>query len=182
MIAPGSAENATRGTVARFSSFEEEWVSAVLDDALALFAERGEPLNGHDDIKLSRKSQVSSVSDGRVEQIAAPDPGLLFGTEFFAIVSQFLEKAWQRDHNTSAGVHVDRRVGQVFPLYSNGDANPEGFVLASVGDLAGRRIWPVVVPADVIRFSLTSFGPAANRVRVLSEVTSLYCDAVRVSG
>ena len=40
----------------------------------------------------------------------------------------------------------------------------------------------MVVPADVVEFSVSLFGPAANRVRFLCELAGIYGDAVRLLG
>lgn len=164
------------------SSSETEKAVGILEDALALFAERGEPLDRHDDIKFQgemhwRNTEVVTRGS-KMEFGLFPVECLLFGTEFSGVASDLIAKFWHRNLETSPSIYIDTRVRNVFPVHSNGHPNAEGFVLSSVDDLAGCRIYPVVIPADVIRFSVASFGPAANRVRFLCELACIYRNAV----
>lgn len=164
------------------SSKETESAVRLLEDLLLLFSERGEPLDRHDDVKLQgemhrRHSQVVSRDPKRGLGLF-PVEGLLFGAEFSGVASDLIAKFRHRNLETSPSIYIDTGVWDVFPVYSNRGQDADGFVLASVHDLAGCRIYPVVIPTDVIRFSVASFGPAANRVRFLCELACIYRNAV----
>lgn len=166
-------------------SQEAERAIVLLEDLIFLFSQWGEPLDRHDDIKPQREihRRGPEVVTGGSERGDGflPMEGSLFGTELFSVASDLIEKFRQRNLNTTPSIYIDTWVRNVFPVYSNGNPNAEGFVLSRVDDLAGCRIYPVVIPADVIRFSVASFGPAANRVRFLCELACIYRDAVGVT-
>ena len=98
------------------------------------------------------------------------------------MASELIEKFRQRYVDTAPGLYIDRVVKDVFPVYSHGDADVKGFIMAGVSDLAGARLYPIVVPADVIDFSVSLLGSKADRVRFLCELACVYRDAVRFGG
>lgn len=175
-----------KGDSWRLSSLEAERANSIFEDLLMLCSEFGAPLDRDFGLELQRDEERGGGA-WQVDPEAPRTPGrsiesgLLFGTEFRFVVAELTEKFWQRNDDTRRGLQIDDRVREVFPVYRHSDTNPVGFVLAGVGDLAGTRIYPVDVPTDVMRFSVTSFGPAANRVRFLCEIAGIYGDAVRLS-
>ncbi|MEY8577242.1 hypothetical protein AALI21_02900 [Corynebacteriaceae bacterium 6-324] len=156
---------------------ELETASRILDDSLAWFAQRGEPLDGHDDIEhqghINRRD--SDVSVGARASLAE---SVLFGPELLSVVTDLVGKFWQKHFQAGPSLYIDRGVGDIFPIYSNGGRDIDSFVLSRVDNLAGCRIYPTEIPVDEIRLSLAGFGPAANRIRFLSELTSIYSQAV----
>lgn len=176
-----------KGDSWHLSSLEAERANSIFEDLLMLCSEFGAPLDRDFDFELQWEEEAGGGA-WQVDSEAPRTPGdsiesgLLFGTEFRFVVAELTEKFWQRNNDTRRGLQIDDRMREVFPVYRHSDTNPVGFVLAGVGDLAGTRIYPVDVPTDVMRFSVTSFGPAANRVRFLCEIAGIYGDAVRLSG
>ena len=164
------------------TTLETKSAARLLEDLLALFTQWGAPLDSHDDIKFQRKVKR------RNPHVPFPRPSgrravpILFGKEFRFVASEFIEKFRQRYVDTAPGLYIDRVVKDVFPVYSHGDADVKGFIMAGVSDLAGARLYPIVVPADVIDFSVSLLGSKADRVRFLCELACVYRDAVRFGG
>lgn len=154
----------------------------ILEDLLALFAQWGEPLDSHDDIKFQRQIDGRNANTGYPRSTGRRAVPILFGKEFRFVASEFIEKFRQRYVDTAPGLYIDRVVKDVFPVYSHGDADVKGFIMAGVSDLAGARLYPIVVPADVIDFSVSLLGSKADRVRFLCELACVYRDAVRFGG
>ncbi len=173
-------EEASTGRPPGMSAAELETASRVLDDSLAWFAERGEPLNRHDDIQHQRKFNRWH-SDGAVRAGRPIEKLLLFGFELKSVAMDLVSKFREKHLNGPAAFYVDRGMGDIFPIYSNSGRDIQGFVLSRVDDLAGCRIYPAVIPADQIGLCIASFGPAANRIRFLSELTSIYSHAVGIT-
>ena len=168
---------------------ETERVAGVLEDSLVLCTEWGVPLDGDCDIEGEGDVDGVDLKEGGVEGGAFGVVGLssgfevpLFGSEFFSVVADLVEKFRKRDVDSVAWFDVSPGVRHAFPIYGDGDVGVEGFILSSVDDVAGRRVLPVVVPADVVEFSVSLFGPAANRARFLCELAGIYGDAVRLLG
>lgn len=168
---------------------ETERAAGVLEDSLALCAKWGVPLDG--DCHVEGKGEVDGgcFEERGVEGCASGVVGLssgfevpLFGSEFFSVVADLVEKFRKRDVDSVAWFDAGHGVRNAFPIYGDGDVGVEGFILSSVGDVAGRRVFPVVLPADVVEFSVSLFGPTANRVRFLCELAGVYGDAVRLLG
>lgn len=158
--------------------------SEVLESALSLLAECGEPFDIDTHISLERHIHRPNRDEIRDEG-GRTVPGVdrrLFGIEFFSTASQLLSKAWQRERNAPTSGYIAPVGTDVVPIYRHDNASVEGFVLTRVGHLAGARIYPVEIPVDAIDFSLSLLGSAADRIRFLGELTRVYCDAVRFSG
>lgn len=164
------------------NDLENKIAVRLLEDLLALFAQQGEPLDCHDDIKFQRKV------DGRNRHVVSPRPSgrravpILFDKEFRFVASELIEKFRQRYVDAAPGLYIDRPSGNVLPVYSHGDADAKGFIMASVRDVAGARVYPIVIPADVVDFSVSLLGSKADRVRFLCELACVYRDAVRFGG
>lgn len=173
-------EEASTGRPLGMSEAELETASRVLDDSLAWFAERGEPLNRHDDIQHQREIHRRE-SDGAVGAGGPIEKLLLFGFELKSVAMDLVSKFREKHLNSPAALYVDCGMGDIFPIYSNSGRDIQGFVLSRVDDLAGCRIYPAIIPADQIGLSISSFGPAANRIRFLSELTSIYSHAVGIT-
>lgn len=154
----------------------------ILEDLLALFAQWGEPLDSHDDIKFQRQIDGRNANTGYPRSTGRRAVPILFGKEFRFVAAELIEKFRQRHANTVPGLYIDGPSGDVLPIYRHGDTDVEGFIVASVGDLAGARLYPIVVPADVVGFSVSLLGSQADRVRFLCELAGVYRDAVRFGG
>lgn len=157
---------------------ELETASRILDDSLAWFAQRGAPLNSHDDIQFQGHEDERRPHTQEAFLSGSSLESSLFGSELGSVVRDLVGQFWEKDFHRGSSLYIGCGVSDVFPIYSNSGRDIEGFVLSRVDNLAGCRIYPTVIPADEIRFSLASFGPAANRIRFLSELTSIYSQAV----
>lgn len=163
---------------------ETHYAVRVLNDALELLAERSAPLDSHGDVELEREMyrgnayRETGAEAGGGEFSLSRSVSLLFGVEFRFVAAELFEKFRQRDADVLAGGQVDGRVREVLPVYDNRGDDVQGFILARVGEPAGARVYPVVLPAHVIDFSVASLGPAAYRIRFLCELTRIYRDAV----
>ena len=171
---------------------ETERAVLLFEDLFSLCSQWGSPLDSDSDVKGQRNmhrgrfdkwqrgDSVRTTSFVVGDRPSAELP--LFGAEFFSVVSDLVEKNRKRDSHPVSRFDVNLGVRKVFPVYRDGDESAKGFVLSSVDDIAGCRVFPVVVPADVVEFSLSLFGPAAYRIRFLSELAGIYGDAVRFLG
>lgn len=171
---------------------ETERAVLLFEDLFSLCSQWGSPLDSDSDVKGQRNMhrggfekrqrsesvRTSSIVVGNRPSAEVP----LFGAEFFSVVSDLVEKNRKRDSHPVSRFEVNLGVRKVFPVYRDGDESAEGFVLSSVDDIAGCRVFPVVVPTDVVDFSLSLFGPAAYRIRFLCELAGIYGDAVRFLG
>lgn len=171
---------------------ETERAVLLFEDLFSLCSQWGSPLDSDSDIKGQRNVHRGGFekwqrSDfvGTSSLVVGNRPGAefpLFGAEFFSVVSDLVEKNRKRDSHPVSRFEVNLGMRKVFPVYRDGDESAKGFVLSSVDDIAGCRVFPVVIPADVVEFSLSLFGPAAYRIRFLSELAGIYGDAVRFLG
>lgn len=163
-----------------------ETATNVLEGALTLLAECGEPLDIDAHVRAVREFERTNANGGGLpcgsSGGAAFFKGPIFGVEFSAAAGELLGKAWVREQNGMTGGYIAPVGLDVIPVYGKPNGNAECFILASVGELAGSRLYPLVIPRDVIDFSVSLLRSKTDRIRFLGELTSVYCDAVRLSG
>lgn len=163
-----------------------EFSAKILEGALTLLAEAGEPLDIDEHVRAVGKFRNAEFSRdcfkrrscGRFEGFEST----LFGVEFPTAVGELLSKARMREKNGMSSGYVAPVGLDVIPVYGKPNGDAECFILATIGELAGSRLYPLVIPHDVIDFSVSLLRSKTDRIRFLSELTSIYCDAVRLSG
>lgn len=159
----------------------ETEAAAVLETVAARRAEWGLPPDLPDDVELER--YIDSRPDSRpvtsIDSLLVP--GIL-SLDFSLMCSELVAKSRirQRDRSTSG-----YRIGTdltLLPIYRNGSRHIEGFMLTDVDEPAFTRLWPTKFPRDQMHLLVSGIRPLSDRVRLLSEITCLYCDAVGVAG
>lgn len=162
---------------------EVEFASRVLEDALALLSETGHPFDLDTNIRMNRKLHWREFHrPGEFPSLSPLFKNTLFGEEFRFAAGELIGKHRMRKDNALAGGYVAPAGTHVIPIYRQPHGSPECFILADVGDLAGSRLYPLECPRDVIFLSISFLGAPAERIGFLCELTSIYCDAVRLAG
>ena len=163
-----------------------ETATKVLEAAVAVLSECSEPFDvdahvssvGHFQRAGAKGCEVEHAGSGSASALEVP----VFGVQFLAAAGELVGKARVREGDSASAGYVAPVGLNVVPVYSKVDGDAECFILATVGELAGSRLYPLVVPYDVIDFSVSLFSSKADGIRFLSELARVYCDAVRLSG
>lgn len=154
----------------------EEMAVGVLDGVMTYFSEVGRPLNIAYRTPHKWRKTSGHGESRKLIQFPLLSPGFRY------LVAELRSKAIEKERDPVSWFNYIEAPVQLLPIGRHGNDDIEGFVLADIHDLAGARFWPVDFPSDVVTFLFTGFGPAADRVRVLGELTGFYRDVIRFAG
>lgn len=166
------------------TDLEVEFSVQIFESCVALLSELGNPADIDINPRPNREFHWGKPH-GRSERPMDASTlfvGGLFGLEFIPTARELISKRLVDQDYIPASGYIAPIGLDIVPIYRQSDSHVEGFVIARVGDLAGSRIYPVVVPRDVIDFSITLLGSQTDRIRFLRELACIYRDAVRLSG
>ena len=97
------------------------------------------------------------------------------------VVSALVSDAMQIENKILAGHDVTRCLGVVTVAVSPNDHIVSG-VVAAVGQLEQPVVFPSEIPVDIVALNGSGLVAASYEVRLLSQLVSVYRDAVRLAG